>query len=153
MSDEKKGGGVLFWPLALVLAISTAAAATAELSPEEVSFMIAKGRVTFKIYCQNCHGEEGQGDGKLAELLKIPPANLTQLAKLHGGRFSREKVTEAIDGRAEVRGHGIREMPVWGYAFRDSLRPTWKELSDEERAEAKIEELVYFIESIQEEGE
>lgn len=137
------------WLPALLCAAFATIPAAAQDTESDIAFLVAKGRVTFKIYCQNCHGEAGHGDGKLADLLRIPPADLTVLAKENRGRFPAEKVRKAIDGREEVKGHGIREMPVWGDVFQESLRPTWKEVSDEQRAETKIDELVRFLESIQ----
>ena len=49
-----------------------------------------------------------------------------------------------------MKAHGGREMPIWGEAFQQTLQPTWKEVSDEERAQLKIVEVVYYLESIQE---
>ena len=37
------------------------------------------GRVVFETRCALCHGESGQGDGKMAKIIKDPPPfNLTQ---------------------------------------------------------------------------
>lgn len=49
-----------------------------------------------------------------------PPADLTQLAKRHGGVFPSLRVADSIDGRSAhtVGAHGAREMPVWGTEFR-----------------------------------
>lgn len=114
-------------------------------------FLVAKGRTTFRIYCANCHGPEGRGDGNLAEMLKVRPANLTELAKnAKDGKFPREEVHAKIDGRKPVAGHGSPDMPIWGDAFQKVLQPGYHELSDEERTHLKIVELVYFLESIQE---
>jgi hypothetical protein len=57
-------------------------------------------------------------------------------------------VREAIDGRKEVRGHGRREMPVWGDAF----QPTEGDPLDPERvqtAEKRIDELVAYLRTLQ----
>lgn len=118
-------------------------------SADEAALKVAKGRVTYRVYCSNCHGEEGYGDGSLAELLKVPPADLTVLRRNNRGKFPTERVLRVIDGREEVKGHGGREMPIWGEAFGKTLQPTWSEQTDEERIEAKIREVTAYLESIQ----
>jgi mono/diheme cytochrome c family protein len=142
------------WLLLLALAALPAAlgGTTAAAEEESEAFKAAKGKVTYRIYCSNCHGAEAEGDGKLAPLLTVKPADLTELVKKKDkGEFPAERVRAAIDGRAEVAGHGYREMPVWGDAF----RPTDPEMADPDKvkaAEAKIAELVAYLKTIQEEG-
>ena len=72
-------------------------------------------------YCASCHGQLGQGDGRVAKYLTPKPADLTRLSETNGGRFPAERVFEIIDGRREVEVHGSREMPVWGRTTRLSL--------------------------------
>jgi mono/diheme cytochrome c family protein len=113
-------------------------------------FLVAKGRGTYRVYCANCHGPKGLGDGTLADLLKIRPADLTVLTlNASDGRFPRKWVHAKIDGREAVAGHGSADMPVWGDAFQRVQQPGYQDLSDEERAQLKIVELVYYLESIQ----
>lgn len=113
-------------------------------------FLVAKGRNTFRIYCANCHGPKGLGDGTLADVLKVRPADLTILTReTSDQRFPRKEVHAKIDGRESVQGHGSPDMPVWGDAFQKVLQPGYQDLSDEERAQLKIVELVYYLESIQ----
>jgi mono/diheme cytochrome c family protein len=130
----------------------TAPQATAAPKEERSSdgFLVAKGRTTFRVYCANCHGAIGKGDGNLAEMLKVRPPDLTVLArKAEDGRFPREDIHARIDGRKPVAGHGSPDMPIWGDAFQKVLQPGYQDLSDDERAQLKIVELVYFLESIQ----
>jgi hypothetical protein len=42
------------------------------------------------------------------------PPDLSQLSKRNGGVFPFERVYKVIDGREEVKGHGPRDMPIWG---------------------------------------
>ena len=105
----------------------------------------ARGRVTYRIYCMNCHGPAGKGDGKLASILKVKVADLTQVSARHGGTFPEEAVRETIDGRKEVAAHGLREMPVWGDAFQSPEQGG----DQEAKAKAKIHDLVEFLRSIQ----
>ena len=134
----------------LLLAVVTPMAiAGPEEETASQTVKVFKGKVTFRIYCSNCHGEGGQGDGNLAELLSVPPADLTVIASKNGGVFPTETITKLVDGRETVKGHGLKEMPVWGDAFQKSLQPSWTEETDDERARRKIDEVVAFVESIQ----
>jgi mono/diheme cytochrome c family protein len=111
---------------------------------------VFKGKVTYRIYCSNCHGEAGRGDGNLAELLSVRPADLTAIARNNDGVFPTKLIVQLVDGRETVAGHGLKEMPVWGDAFQKSLQPSWTEESDDDRAKRKIVEVVAFVQSIQE---
>jgi hypothetical protein len=55
-----------------------------------------------------------QGDGFISAVLKVPPPDLTLLAKKNDGIFPIAAVDEIIDGRLLIAAHGNREMPVWG---------------------------------------
>ncbi len=104
----------------------------------------ARGRTTYRIYCRNCHGKDGVGDGPIAELLKVPPADLTQITQ-RNGTFPSDELYGVIDGRNDVRGHGSREMPIWGIAFQERNRDT----DQEDEVKERIADLVAFLESIQ----
>jgi mono/diheme cytochrome c family protein len=78
------------------------------------------GKMEYHFRCAVCHGNDGKGHGPLADQLKAAPADLTQLAKTNGGVFPRNAVHEIIDGRQEVKAHGPRDMPVWGYRYMPS---------------------------------
>jgi len=75
------------------------------------------GRTEYRASCASCHGTDGKGDGPVRQALKIPPPDLTVLAKNNKGVFPYDMVYETIDGRHMASGHGTREMPVWGYRF------------------------------------
>lgn len=115
-----------------------------ELSRSELA---ARGAVTYRVYCQNCHGDEGRGDGPLAALLKVEVADLTTLARRSGGEFPEERIARYVDGREEVSAHGPREMPLWGDAFRSTDDEDGRE---EARVRQKIRELVAHLARIQE---
>jgi hypothetical protein len=80
-------------------------------------------------------------------LLTVKPADLTQVRKRHTGQFPFWWVYRVIDGREEIRGHGTREMPIWGDVFIHQEDGT---LADETRAIGRILAIVHYIESIQE---
>ncbi len=57
------------------------------------------------------------------------------------------QVYRIIDGREEVKGHGTRDMPIWGEVFR---QPEGGRPVDETHAIGRILALVYYLQSIQE---
>lgn len=67
--------------------------------------------------CAVCHGAKGKlegGEGAAIDFLKTTPTDLTTLSKRNGGVFPFERVYAVIDGRQGVKGHGSRDMPIWG---------------------------------------
>ncbi len=73
------------------------------------------GRRDFESKCAVCHGKDGKGGGPYAEQLKHPPPDLTTLARRNGGIFPVTRTYETIEGAG--KGHGTREMPVWGLDY------------------------------------
>ncbi len=141
---DRKGSWLGWW-----LAVGVAAAlvlATSSGRAEDEVFSPFNGQVTYKTYCKNCHGEQGKGDGYVASTLKVPPTDLTQLAKQNGGVYPADRVRESIDGSKAIRSHGSREMPIWGDVF------VWPEAESPERraqVKTKIGELVEYVRTIQ----
>lgn len=136
---------------AVALAVGVALAGWSGLraldAEEGVVYSAFNGKQTYKTFCVNCHGAAAKGDGYLVDSLKTRPTDLTVLAKQNGGVFPEDRVRASIDGTVEVKGHGMREMPVWGDVF------LWPEGESPERREhvtRKIGELVEFLRSIQE---
>jgi mono/diheme cytochrome c family protein len=109
---------------------------------------IDAGNREFQRSCATCHGVDAKGSGPSAAALNVKPADLTQLSKQHGGVFLFWRVYEKISGKDEapIRGHGTREMPVWGERFR--LEPN---ASDEQYmgVRGRLLALVHYLESIQ----
>ena len=99
------------------------------------------GSALFSTYCATCHGSSAKGDGPLASEMKTRPANLTLIAKRSGGTFPSAQVARTIDGRSPVKGHGGKDMPVWGDVLPKS--------TDTAPVDQKIESLVRYLESIQ----
>src|ERR1700739_5145833 len=93
----------------LLLMCATAASAGAD--------DVAQGRQLFLEYCPSCHGLTGEGDGPVAPALSTPPANLRRLSERFGNPLPEDQVARFIDGRAEVKAPGPRDMPVWGARF------------------------------------
>src|SRR2546426_12828664 len=76
----------------------------------------AVGQQEFRHACAVCHGLGGKGESVMTtlNLLTVRPTDLTQLSKKHQGQFPFWQVYRIIDGREEVKGHGTRDMPIWG---------------------------------------
>ncbi|MFW2403741.1 MAG: c-type cytochrome [Gammaproteobacteria bacterium] len=104
------------------------------------------GEETYFRFCASCHGEDGHGDGPVADGLRIAVPDLTTLRQRQGNEFPDALLRRIIDGREIVIYHGTRYMPVWGYEF-------WVEEGADEMAqesvEAIINNLVDYIEEIQ----
>jgi mono/diheme cytochrome c family protein len=71
----------------------------------------------YTAYCAVCHGSDGKGGGPAAEALKVPPPDLTTLARKNGGKYPSDRVASAIQGDLHLPAHGSKEMPVWGNLF------------------------------------
>ena len=110
--------------------------------------VIRGGELEFQRYCASCHGEDARGEGVLVQYMRIKPANLRLLSKANGGTFPFWRIYRTIDGREEVRGHGTREMPVWGRRFqmeRDGFGPL-----EESLVKGRILGIIFYLRSIQE---
>ena len=103
---------------------------------------VAPGRQIYLDRCASCHGLTGEGDGPVAHALSTPPANLRRLSERFGNPLPEDQVARFIDGRAEVKAHGPRDMPVWGKRF-------YAETHNERAVRAMIAELVGYLQSIQ----
>ena len=96
-------------------------------------------------------GRNAKGNGPDAnEKAGYHPADLTNIARQHGGKFPRQAIYDIIDGGKRLPGHYNfnSPMPLWGLSFQ--LRG--KEYSDESEAAVKrrINALLDYLESIQE---
>ncbi|MCB0350794.1 MAG: cytochrome c [Bdellovibrionales bacterium] len=63
---------------------------------------IEKGRKLFERHCSSCHGENGKGDGPVAQKLGLKPANLAAMARSFPNHYL---VIQINQGRGD--------MPVW----------------------------------------
>ncbi len=74
---------------------------------------IEEGEAAFMAHCAGCHGASARGDGPMAPLLSIPPADLTGIAGRNNGTFPTSYVIRRIDGTTDMLAHG-GAMPVYG---------------------------------------
>ena len=101
------------------------------------------GAEMYASYCAACHGKDGKGNGPAAQALKVPPPDLTTLARRNGEKFPSIVVAHAIAGDADFSAHGSKEMPVWG--------PVFRALSQHDQAvvQLRIANLTKYVESLQ----
>jgi len=130
-------------PALLVFSAAPGNAQTKEVKKAPVKMTsAASGSEMFASYCAPCHGKDAKGEGPAASALKVPPANLTELAKKNNGKFPADHV--ATDLRNGVAGaHGSTDMPVWG--------PLFLKVSshDEALVQMRIANLISYLESLQ----
>ncbi len=137
--------GVLALALLAALTLISNGVAVAQEEEERVDLgKISQGKGLYRAWCRTCHGVEARGDGPMAEYLRPAPSDLTILSQKEGGHFYIGRVTAKIDGREHVRGHGSKDMPVWGEAFN-----VVDEEGGEEAVRQKINAIVHFLRSIQ----
>lgn len=75
------------------------------------------GEELFGRFCASCHGERAHGDGPVAQSLNTAVPDLTRISARYG-EFPAMLIRDTIDGRGvDIRAHGSRAMPVWGYEF------------------------------------
>jgi mono/diheme cytochrome c family protein len=116
----------LIWPI--VLALGSFFVLAAQEPTKTIKRVNAQPTATlngdelFKEYCAVCHGNDAKGGGPAADALKKKPADLTQLARKHDGKFPELYVMNFIKGQDVVAAHGNRDMPIWGQIF-SSMSP------------------------------
>jgi len=106
------------------------------------------GKADFMNHCAPCHGDNGKGNGpELKVLPDIHPSDLTKITLRNGGVFPTQKVADMVDGRKAIPSHKRFDMPFWGVNFQQEGKEFTPE--SEARAKARIDALVAYIQSIQ----
>ena len=108
--------------------------------------VIAGGELEYQKYCAVCHGVDARGGGIMAKFLTIRPADLTQIATRNGGTFPFWQIYRIIDG-GDVRGHGTRDMPIWGDRFR--TQAGGNDPGSRAQAAGRLLGLVFYLQHIQ----
>ena len=100
-------------------------------------------------YCAACHGMEARGDGEMAAILTILPADLTQISASNGGVFPIARVAQQIDGRDPMLAHG-GVMPLFGEFFEGQDTAIRSEAGQPILTSRPMADLIAFLEAIQE---
>jgi len=104
------------WLLAATLAAGVLAGGAAAF--EAVTLEDYSGAELFERFCASCHGSGARGNGPVASSLNTVVPDLTMITSRYGGEFPATLIRDVIDGRGiDMRAHGTRAMPVWGYEF------------------------------------
>jgi hypothetical protein len=107
----------------------------------------ARGAVLFERHCAVCHGLELAGDGPMAEVLVVPPPDLTRIAERYDG-FPRVGMVWKIDGRDPLVSHG-GDMLVFGRVFGE-MSTIMRDASQTILTAPEVVDLVAFLERMQE---
>jgi mono/diheme cytochrome c family protein len=78
---------------------------------------LPSGKDLFFEHCAQCHGRDGTGNGPMANVLNLKPADLTTLSKKGNGKFDAPRIADIIRFGGDISGHGTRAMPIWGLVF------------------------------------
>jgi cbb3-type cytochrome c oxidase subunit III len=88
-----------------------------------------EGRRLFVSYCQLCHGAGGEGDGPLARVMNISPADLTTTVRSRSDTILKKIITG--EGRQTITGRDRHNL------LSDSM-PEWKDVFSESQVKALI---------------
>ncbi|MBC7156310.1 MAG: cytochrome c [Rhodobacteraceae bacterium] len=122
----------------------TAAAAQEVASPYDA----AAGHETYLRWCATCHGENATGNGPMAPVLTLQPADLTALAATNGGTLPVGRIVRRIDGRDPLVSHGS-PMPLYGDFFEGEDVTLQAETGQPIRTSRPIAELLSWLRSVQ----
>ena len=130
----------------LLLAVASVAGQRAHAQFAAVTLDDYSGAEIFERFCASCHGAEARGNGPVASTLNVAVPNLTTINARYG-EFPAMLIRDVIDGRGvDLRAHGTRTMPVWGYEF-------WIEEGGDVVAQKSVREainrLVEYLRSLQ----
>ena len=108
----------------------------------------ARGAEEYMVACAACHGEQADGNGPIATMFKGVVPDLRKITASNDGEFPTLKVFQIIDGRSGVAAHGA-PMPIFGNRYKVEAGDIGA-YGNESAVRARVLELVYYLESIQE---
>lgn len=108
----------------VLAAFALLAPAAPSAAAEEKEFIVLQGGDDYRFHCVACHGHDARGDGTMAKILAVPPADLTGIAARNGGAFPFWRVYTIISGEMGMAGHQTFQMPgYWKRFERDEDKP------------------------------
>jgi mono/diheme cytochrome c family protein len=108
------------------------------------------GKREYESNCIACHGKDLKG-GAYVDFLKVTPPDLSQLSRKNGGVFPFDRVYGSIDGRQDVKGHGSRDMPIWGKDYQVKAAEYYVDVNYDPEAyiRARIFSLIDYLNRMQ----
>jgi mono/diheme cytochrome c family protein len=104
------------------------------------------GKQAYLTDCAKCHGTDGTGNSpRMRDVPGYVSVDLTKLSAANDGKFPRQEVYDAIDGRKRFSAHFIGDMPIWGLKYQDQNGTA----ESEAKVRQRISALVNYIESLQ----
>jgi mono/diheme cytochrome c family protein len=103
----------------------------------------SSGKEMLASYCAACHGADAKGHGPATSWFKVPPADLTMLAKNNHREFPSDHVWAILHFGTKAAAHGSSAMPVGGNVL-SGLEPT-----DTIEQEQRIANLVSYLKTLQ----
>jgi len=128
--------------LALLIASIAGAVPATDDTQLPPTFM-PTGERMYKQYCAACHGADAKGSGPMSVVLKVPPPDLTTLAKRHDGKFPYDYVKSILEFGPGFLSHGSYDMPTWGPIFR------YYDKQNERVVQQRIKNLCDYLASLQ----
>lgn len=110
---------------------------------------LEQGEKLYNLHCAACHGREAEGNGPMAPVLLVQPANLTQLSAKSDGSFPMYRVIKRIDGRDPLVSHGS-DMPVYGWFFEGQDVAIAAETGQPIMTSKPVADLVAWLQAVQE---
>ena len=104
-----------------------------------------KGRELYLQHCAACHGIKGDGHGPLQHELSTPPTDLRLLSKRYGNPLPEDQIARFMDGRADVKAHGPRDMPVWG----EEMWQYPERKGNPNQVSDSVAEIIHYLQAIQ----
>jgi mono/diheme cytochrome c family protein len=102
--------------ISLVVVLPTAARAqNGQPHADQRWRALTDGAYAYTLYCAQCHGDTGRGNGLKAKMLPTPVPDLRLIATRHRG-FDPTFVVEHIYA---TNAWERRPMPAWGYVIRN----------------------------------
>ena len=106
---------------------------------------IGEGREQYLQHCAACHGIKGDGHGPLEHELTAPPADLRLLFRKYGNPLPEDQIARFMDGRADVKAHGPRDMPVWGWEMWQNPEGS----GNPNQVSDSVAHIIHYLQSIQ----
>ena len=106
---------------------------------------IDEGQKLYVQHCAACHGIRGDGHGPLEPELAKPPPDLRLLSNKYGKPLPEDQIARFLDGRADVKAHGPRDMPVWGEEIWQFPEGT----GNPNQVSDSVADIIHYLNSIQ----